>query len=394
MVNDDVIINVRVQLEQAKKQLKDVSKSVKSSMNDVARAQQNVYNQTQRLNNALGKKPFQGWALSIMFAGMAAKQAFNTIWQTGSKTFNDIMHSVEGTTTGFDALNNSITYLQFVAGQALEPMAQALAPIVDFISELIQDHPTAFAWLFGIGTFLATAVTAGGFLVLAANGFLELATKIGLAKANAEGLVNMDWSKIASGISKAVGVIAIGYSLVAAKDAFDDFKTGKWASGLIDAMAAGALAVGGIKLFKGTGGGALVTLGIALKLIGEGTLFQTATNWFGVLVGLAAGAGAAISRILINAFTPGTSIMSGVGTAFKSYFNKAYGEWTSTTKFIDDSITGAINTVQQPQTQEVQPKQNPWTNAMSGSTVNYTINYTGPIETFEDLLRKSGAKTP
>lgn len=172
MANDDVIINIRVQLEQAKKQLKDVSKSVKSSMTDIAKSQQVVYTRTQQLNKALGKTQFQGWALSIMFFGMALKQMFNTVWQFGSKTFNEIMHSVEGTVTGFDTLNNSVTYLGFVVGQALEPIASFLAPIIDMITEWILNNQTLFATILVIVGVLGTVLTLVGGLVLGVAGLV------------------------------------------------------------------------------------------------------------------------------------------------------------------------------------------------------------------------------
>lgn len=309
MAENEVVIKARMEVIEAEKGLKKLVKSAKATAREVAEAQQSVYRANEALNKTLGKRQFAGWALSIMFAGQAAKTAFNTIWQTGSKTFNDIMHSVEGTTTGFDALNNSVTYLQFVAGQALEPIAQALAPIVDFFAELIQDHPTAFAWLFGIGTFLATAVTAGGFLVLATNGFLDLAAKIGLAKTNAEGLVSMNWSKMSSAISKGIGTIAIGYGLVQTAESLKEFQDGTWIDGTLKAVGGIAQIIGGIMMLKGKGGGPLILVGFALELIAEDKFMQSIWNVVGPI-------GAAFEATVEFIKQQFDSLAPGIKTAF------------------------------------------------------------------------------
>jgi len=121
------------------------------------------------------KKEFAGWAMSIMFFGMALRRTFDTIWKSSSKTFNEVMHSTEGTVTGFDRLTNSLSYLGFAAGAALEPVAEWLAPWIWKIAELIQDHESLFATIvtaMGIGGVVFTAIGSG---TLAWNGFQEAA---------------------------------------------------------------------------------------------------------------------------------------------------------------------------------------------------------------------------
>lgn len=129
----------------------------------------------QRTNDVMKKQAgnFQGWALSIMFFGMALKQMFNTVWQFGTKTFNDIMHSVEGSVTGFDMLNNSVTYLGFVVGQALEPIAAFLAPIIDKISEWISNNETLFTTILIVVGVLGTVLTLVGGIVLGVAGLVS-----------------------------------------------------------------------------------------------------------------------------------------------------------------------------------------------------------------------------
>jgi len=119
------------------------------------------------------RQEFAGWAMSIMFFGMALKRTFDTIWKSSTKTFNDVMHSVEGSVTGFDRLDGSLKYLGFTAGAALEPVAAYLIPIIDRVSQWISENETLFAKIV-IGTgILGTLFTILGSGVLAFNGFRE-----------------------------------------------------------------------------------------------------------------------------------------------------------------------------------------------------------------------------
>lgn len=141
---------------------------------------------------------FQGWAMSIMFFGMALKKTFNTIWKTSTKTFQDVMHSVDGTVTGFDMLNGSMDYLKFTAGQALEPIAKFLIPIVDWVSEWVLENDKLFAGLVATMGVLGTAFAAGGSGVLALNGFAELAIKMGLVSTEGTKITGVNWGILKS----------------------------------------------------------------------------------------------------------------------------------------------------------------------------------------------------
>lgn len=172
MADQEIILKARLEAEQFRRQLKALQKDVKAPLSAVVMAQEAVYRSSEKINKALGKSQFQGWALSIMFFGMALKQMFNTVWQFGTKTFNDIRHSVEGTTTEFDALNNSVTYLGFVVGQALEPVAAFLAPIIMWIADWISNNQTLFTTIVVIAGILGTVLTVVGALVLGVAGFI------------------------------------------------------------------------------------------------------------------------------------------------------------------------------------------------------------------------------
>lgn len=134
-----------------------------------------VKKDTVDLNKELKKQqiPFAGWAMSIMFLGMAMKNMFDTIWKSSSKTFNEVMHSVDGAVTGFDMLDGSMKYLGFAVGQALEPIAMGLYPIIDAVADwIVNNNELVGKVLLSIGIFGALFTVLGS-LVLAVNGFRE-----------------------------------------------------------------------------------------------------------------------------------------------------------------------------------------------------------------------------
>jgi hypothetical protein len=153
----------------------------------------NIDKKIEKIVNNLGRvfnpSKFAGFAMSIMFFGMALQRIFDTIWKQGTKTFQDVMHSVEGTVTQFDILNGSIAYLQFNIGQALEPIVALLVPIIDAMSEWINQHPELFKWIVIIGGVLGALFTVGGAGVLAINGFLDLGVKLGIFSTTATGAI-------------------------------------------------------------------------------------------------------------------------------------------------------------------------------------------------------------
>jgi hypothetical protein len=140
------------------------------------KAMKTIDKQVNGLSKRLGKMrepPFQGWALSIMFAGMAIKNAMNQIWASSTKTFQEIMHSTEGTTTAFDMLQGSITYLGFTVGQALEPIAMWLAPIIQMFADWVSENEGLVRVLFVILSVFGTLSMFVGMSVLSVLGFIR-----------------------------------------------------------------------------------------------------------------------------------------------------------------------------------------------------------------------------
>jgi len=135
---------------------------------------QQMHVATKRTNSAIKKSKgeFQGWAMSIMFFGMALKRMFDMVWKTSTKTFNDVMKSIEGSVTGFMMLDGALKYLGFTAGAALEPIAMFLIPIIDKISQWITENEKLFAAIvIGLGVF-GTLFAVLGSGVLAIAGFV------------------------------------------------------------------------------------------------------------------------------------------------------------------------------------------------------------------------------
>lgn len=288
-----VDVNLKKQLREAQKHTLSVGKVGQEASRQVAEVQQKVYENSQKIKQAMGKstKEFAGWALSIMFFGMALKQVFNTIWRSSTKTFQDVMHSVEGTVTQFDMLDGSMKYLQYTAGAALEPLAALLLPIVDSLSDWISNNQDVFRTFTLVTGVLGTLFTVGGMGVLAINGFADLAMKIGLASTNADGLLKVDWSKIGSAIQKGIGGVAIAWSVVQAVDAFKEFNDGKWVSGFGDAVSAGLKGWAGLTFLKGGKGSfgkgtLLISAAIAIDEALNGRLITDIMKVAGLLTSL------------------------------------------------------------------------------------------------------------
>lgn len=117
-----------------------------------------------------GKVEFAGYAMSIMFAGMALKRMFDSIWKFGTKTFEEISNSVENSTNGFTLLQGSMKYLGFTIGAALEPVAMWLIPIIDKIGDWVNRHEKLTKVLLITIGIIGTVLMVSGMLKLAWDG--------------------------------------------------------------------------------------------------------------------------------------------------------------------------------------------------------------------------------
>jgi hypothetical protein len=229
--------------------------------------------------------------MSMMFFGMSLKRTFDTIWKSSTKTFQDVMHSTEGTVTGFDLLDSSMQYLGFTAGQALEPIASMLLPIIWSIADLISNNEELFRGIvaaLGVGGVVLTAIGAGK---LAWDGWSSAMDKI---PTSFDALKNKDWSGLKTTMQKSVGIIAIGASIYMMADAIKDFKDGKYMDSALNAAGAVFTGVGGMKMIAGKGGAGLIVIGASLKLIETNTFFKTLFSTLGFIAAFLASAFAMI----------------------------------------------------------------------------------------------------
>ena len=227
--------------------------------------------------------PFAGYAMSLMFFGMALQRMFSTIWKSSTKTFQDVMHSVEGTVTQFDMMEGSLKYLGFVVGSALEPIMSFLIPLVDKIADWAAENPKLTGSLVALLGVLGTLFMVGGTMKLALDGFTGLGLAIGGVTKDADGLYNYDWSKIGNKIG---GALAITAGITFFIEGMKDWSDGKWLDGLLGITSGALTTIGGIKMIKGAGGGWMIAIGFAMKLVEMNKFFQTLFATIGLLSAL------------------------------------------------------------------------------------------------------------
>jgi hypothetical protein len=156
--------------------------------------------------------PFQGWAMSIMFAGMALQRLAVQMKQFGTKAYDDITHSVEGSVTANDRLNASMTMLGFSVGEALAPILDSLIPIVDKIQEWVETNPTLTGELIKWGFIIGTIALIWGSVVLAMAGVTGAMLKI-IELGAALKVIFMAISGWISGIGTA-GIVSFGIAIL------------------------------------------------------------------------------------------------------------------------------------------------------------------------------------
>jgi len=176
---EEIIVRLRFEAKQSMKNLNKsgmltkklgrVSQKAKNELKKLSQAQKSlgiITKQTQR--------QFAGWAMSMMFFGMAIKRVFDGIWKAGQKTFQEIAHSVEGTVTQFDFLNGAIDILKYTIGSALNSVLEPLMPIiwkiVEATSDWIMENEKLFGWLVIIGSAIGGVMMSFGIMKLGIDG--------------------------------------------------------------------------------------------------------------------------------------------------------------------------------------------------------------------------------
>ena len=225
-----------------------------------------------------GQKPFAGYALSIMFAGMAIQRTFSSIRKFGVSTFQEINKSIEGTTTNADLLDGSMKYLGYTVGSALEPLMATLIPVVDALAKWADDNPKLVSEIVELGSAIGGLMLAFGGYTLAKNGLAELSGMLGegglfsTSVGDASSKVNK-FKGALNGIARAITVmLAVKF----AKDAVKDLIKGDF----YNAIANGFLSAGlGVLTWNPEVGLALLTIGITMKFV-ESDIFHSVSDWF------------------------------------------------------------------------------------------------------------------
>jgi len=120
---------------------------------------------------------FSGWAMSVMFMGMALSRMFSRILKGAVSTFTKIMESSGSFGSSIQQLAVHWEYLKFVIGSAinrfLEPLMPRIIKIINALSEWIQKHPKLAANIIIWGLIIGTAIMVLGMLVLGLKGTVQ-----------------------------------------------------------------------------------------------------------------------------------------------------------------------------------------------------------------------------
>lgn len=271
---DDVVINVRVNFEQAKKDLADAKKNLRNlGVNDksvqglvertraFAKAQQQLSTVTEGVGDAakrvskglqasfanIGqsvlqnqksqqtywnqyfknvkgarqitrkelsgvKKGFDSASLGILFFGLAIKRVFDLISKSGIATFREVVSSTEGAVSEFDRLEGSLKFLQFTIGQALEPFVALIIPIVDAVGEWVsQNQKLAAGLLITIGV-LGNLLFLAATLKLGLGALLPALKSLGVVAAKAgSALVSALGAPVIAAIVLAIAALIVAF---------------------------------------------------------------------------------------------------------------------------------------------------------------------------------------
>lgn len=230
---ENMTINVQVNNQDAEKKLEKTRKSI----GNTSRA---AYSAT----------------LSLMFMGYALQRISKQVMDFGTKAYDEISHSVVGTITATDRLNGAMQFLGFSIGEALQPVIEFLVPIIEVISNWVEENQGLTTTFLVLAATIGTAFSVGGSAMMALSGMQKLLSEIG---------INASKMQIAS----------VGVGLVYAGMSYSEFSNGEIFKGVTDALiSAGFMAIAGGKQSIGK---AAIGVGVALsfiELLAEGQPFN------------------------------------------------------------------------------------------------------------------------
>lgn len=392
-------------------------------------------------------------ALSMMFFGMALSRVFGGLISTSISTFQKTLESsnvmVRTMTPAYIAANTlaaSWEYLKFSIADtlmnALLPFIPAIITLTNNIADFIQQHPET--------VFVALGLALGGIalasfasVILFINALVSASATLG-TMGLASIFTDTPWNTIKAGVTGlgtsvsnlmtspaflnfmawAAAGVAIFFAVKEAVNAYDDIKDGHIITGITEALSSLAFAGSGIMFLKGAAGkgGALLAIGVALKLMSEDVFFTDLLTLVGKIVGVVGGMlevikqefSSGIKNIIWDAikliepfilFMPselqdafknvmglGGGTQADLGAAFSSGYMKTFQNLRGLGKNLDESIAimkeqADIN-INAPSPQEIatnsqniiyaENQQASNGNSTSGSK-NITINAYGPV---------------
>ena len=170
IANDEVIVRIKAQVSGFKKGMEAADKQLQS----FTKVTKNLDKGSEKLGVRFKQsmQVFSGWAMSIMFAGMAIQRAFSGIISASFKTFQEVAHSIEGNVTEIDILAAKWEALKYASGVALEPIAAQMQPVIDAIREWIEENEELYASIVLWGTIIGSVLMIFGMVTLGVKGII------------------------------------------------------------------------------------------------------------------------------------------------------------------------------------------------------------------------------
>ena len=216
--------------------------------------------------------------------------------------------------------------LGFSVGEALQPLVDSLVPVVDTITEWVNNNPKLVSSITELGLVLGTLMATGGGLVLAKNGFSGMIEVLKKVPTTADGVKNYDWKGFGETIRNGIGVISIVIGITTATDAIKEFSQGTGEGtikGAILAMSSIFTIAGGLRLIQGKAGGVwMAVIGIALEEQAKGRLIN---DLVAVLAPFSALINTVIDMVIYNSKRMWESLLNGGKSKSPAFdFAKSY----------------------------------------------------------------------
>jgi len=166
----DITSSVNKTIKQIRKTSPDVlgglNKNINVSKKEIAAAMKQVELNNTKLTKEIEQKQRESttrtlqWGLSFLFTGMAIKRVFQGIATSSFAAYNKLTANTAMANSATNKLNMSFDYLKFTIADALNTAITPLLPMleswIEFVANLVEDHPKLVTWIIGLGIVLGT----------------------------------------------------------------------------------------------------------------------------------------------------------------------------------------------------------------------------------------------